>query len=39
MTVIATDANFLEHPVPVDASLNAGNTNAIEGPDPSSNDS
>ena len=29
MTVIATDANFLEHPVPVDAGLNAGNTNAI----------
>lgn len=32
MTVIATDANFLEHPVPVDASpANAGNSNAIVG--------
>ncbi len=31
MVVIATDANFLEHPVPVDAGANAGNTNAIEG--------
>jgi FtsP/CotA-like multicopper oxidase with cupredoxin domain len=31
MTCIATDANFLEHPVPVDAGANAGNTNAIEG--------
>ncbi len=32
MTCIATDANFLEHPVPVDDSpANAGNTNAIEG--------
>ena len=30
MTVIATDANFLEHPIPVDAGANAGNTNAIE---------
>lgn len=32
MTVVATDANFLEHPVPVDASpANAGNSNAIVG--------
>jgi FtsP/CotA-like multicopper oxidase with cupredoxin domain len=32
MTCIATDANFLEHPVPVDDSpANAGNTNAITG--------
>ncbi len=31
MTCIATDANFLEHPVPVDAGANAANTNAIEG--------
>lgn len=30
MTVIATDANFLVHPTPVDAGANAGNTNAIE---------
>jgi FtsP/CotA-like multicopper oxidase with cupredoxin domain len=32
MTVVATDANFLEHPVPVDDSpANAGNSNAIAG--------
>jgi len=31
MTCIATDANFLEHPVKVDAGANAANTNAIEG--------
>ncbi|HEV8431235.1 MAG TPA: multicopper oxidase family protein [Pyrinomonadaceae bacterium] len=31
MTVVATDANFLEHPVPVDAGANAGNSNAIVG--------
>ena len=31
MTVIATDANFLEHPVPVDAGANAGNSNSIVG--------
>ncbi len=31
MTCIATDANFLEHPVPVDDGANAGNTNAIAG--------
>ncbi|HTG95357.1 MAG TPA: multicopper oxidase family protein [Pyrinomonadaceae bacterium] len=30
MTCIATDANFLDHPVPVDAGANAANTNAIE---------
>jgi FtsP/CotA-like multicopper oxidase with cupredoxin domain len=31
MTCIATDANFLEHPVPVDAGANAGNSNSIVG--------
>jgi len=31
MTVVATDANFLEHPVPVDAGANAGNSNAVVG--------
>src|SRR5688572_19370666 len=31
MTCVATDANFLEHPVPVDDGVNAGNTNAITG--------
>jgi FtsP/CotA-like multicopper oxidase with cupredoxin domain len=32
MTVIATDANFLEHPVPVDATpANAGNSNSVLG--------
>ena len=31
MTVVATDANFLEHPVPVDAGTNAGNSNSIVG--------
>ena len=32
MTVVATDANFLEHPVPVDASLeNRNNSNSIVG--------
>jgi FtsP/CotA-like multicopper oxidase with cupredoxin domain len=31
MTCIATDANFLEHPVPVDDGVNAGNTNSITG--------
>jgi FtsP/CotA-like multicopper oxidase with cupredoxin domain len=30
MTCVATDANFLKNPVPVDAGANAGNTNAIE---------
>ena len=28
MAVVATDANFLEHPIPVDAGANAGNSNA-----------
>jgi FtsP/CotA-like multicopper oxidase with cupredoxin domain len=32
MTVIATDANFLEHPIPVDAGANAGNSNSITSP-------
>src|SRR5215510_6128129 len=32
MTVIATDANFLEHPIPVDAGANAGNSNSITAP-------
>jgi FtsP/CotA-like multicopper oxidase with cupredoxin domain len=32
MTVIATDANFLEHPIPVDADANAGNSNSISAP-------
>lgn len=31
IVVIATDANFLEHPVPVDAGANAGNSNAVVG--------
>jgi FtsP/CotA-like multicopper oxidase with cupredoxin domain len=31
MTVVATDANFLEHPVPVDAGANAANSNAVVG--------
>src|ERR1044071_9969655 len=31
MTVVATDANFLEHPVPVDAGANAGNSNSVVG--------
>src|SRR5215211_7525774 len=31
MTVVATDANFLEHPVPVDAGANAGNSNSVLG--------
>ncbi len=31
MVVVATDANFLEHPIPVDAGANAGNSNAIVG--------
>jgi FtsP/CotA-like multicopper oxidase with cupredoxin domain len=31
MTVVATDANFLEHPIPVDAGANAGNSNAVLG--------
>jgi FtsP/CotA-like multicopper oxidase with cupredoxin domain len=32
MTVIATDANFLEHPLPVDAGANAGNSNSTTTP-------
>jgi FtsP/CotA-like multicopper oxidase with cupredoxin domain len=28
MTVVATDANFLEHPISVDAGANAGNSNS-----------
>jgi FtsP/CotA-like multicopper oxidase with cupredoxin domain len=32
MTVIATDANFLEHPIPVDAGANAGNSNSTTAP-------
>jgi len=32
MTVIATDANFLEHPLPVDAGANAGNSNSTTAP-------
>jgi FtsP/CotA-like multicopper oxidase with cupredoxin domain len=31
MVVVATDANFLEHPVPVDAGANAANSNAVVG--------
>lgn len=32
MTVVATDANFLEHPIPVDAGANAGNSNSTTAP-------
>jgi FtsP/CotA-like multicopper oxidase with cupredoxin domain len=32
MVVIATDANFLEHPIPVDAGANAGNSNSLTAP-------
>ena len=32
VTVIATDANFLEHPIPVDAGSNAGNSNSTTAP-------
>jgi FtsP/CotA-like multicopper oxidase with cupredoxin domain len=32
ITVIATDANFLEHPIPIDAGANAGNSNALTAP-------
>jgi FtsP/CotA-like multicopper oxidase with cupredoxin domain len=28
MVVVATDANFLQHPIPVDAGANAGNSNS-----------
>ncbi|HKU78069.1 MAG TPA: multicopper oxidase family protein [Pyrinomonadaceae bacterium] len=31
MTVVATDANFLEHPIPVDAGANAANSNSVLG--------
>jgi FtsP/CotA-like multicopper oxidase with cupredoxin domain len=30
--VIATDANFLEHPIPIDAGANAGNSNSTTAP-------
>lgn len=32
MTVIATDANFLEHPLPVNAGAGAGNSNSTTAP-------
>ena len=32
ITVIATDANFLEHPIPIDAGANAGNSNSTTAP-------
>ena len=32
IVVIATDANFLEHPIPVDAGANAGNSNSNTAP-------
>jgi len=32
MVVIATDANFLEHPIPIDAGANAGNSNSDTAP-------
>ena len=32
IVVIATDANFLEHPLPVDAGTNAGNSNSTTAP-------
>jgi FtsP/CotA-like multicopper oxidase with cupredoxin domain len=32
IVVIATDANFLEHPIPVDAGANAGNSNSTTAP-------
>ena len=32
MTVVATDANFLEHPLPVDAGAGAGNSNSTTAP-------
>ena len=32
IVVVATDANFLEHPIPVDAGANAGNSNADNNP-------
>ena len=32
ITVIATDANFLEHPIKIDAGANANNSNALTNP-------
>lgn len=32
INVIATDANFLEHPIPLDAGANAGNSNSLTAP-------
>jgi FtsP/CotA-like multicopper oxidase with cupredoxin domain len=32
IVVVATDANFLEHPIPVDAGANAGNSNSTVAP-------
>jgi FtsP/CotA-like multicopper oxidase with cupredoxin domain len=32
IVVIATDANFLEHPIPIDAGANAGNSNSTTAP-------
>ena len=32
MVVVATDANFLEHPIPVDAGANSGNSNSTTAP-------
>ena len=32
IVVVATDANFLEHPIPVDAGANAGNSNCTTAP-------
>jgi len=32
IVVIATDANFLEHPIPIDAGANAGNSNSTTTP-------
>lgn len=32
MVVVGTDANFLEHPIPVDAGVNAGNSNSTTNP-------
>jgi FtsP/CotA-like multicopper oxidase with cupredoxin domain len=32
IVVVATDANFLEHPIPIDAGANAGNSNSTTAP-------
>ncbi len=32
IVVVATDANFLEHPIPIDAGTNAGNSNSTTAP-------